>query len=228
MPAAGIGLRMAEPPGSSRGPKQYEHLAGCRVIEHALRPFIADPRCVGIVVALHENDQDFQSLSVSRDARIQVTTGGAVRALSVLQGLNRVMACVGTQDPWVLVHDAARPLLSADDLTALVDALPSAPHGALLGMRVNDTVKRADEQGRSHGTAARAGLWRAATPQAFRLRRLLQALAGASLETITDEASAIEALGDTPQLISCSLLNFKITTAADLALAARLLTEHKI
>ncbi len=219
---------MAESLGDARCPKQYEQLAGSRVIEHALRPFIADRRCVGIVVALHTDDQQFQSLPVSRDARVHVTSGGAVRALSVLQGLNCVSARVGSENTWVLVHDAARPMLSDEDLAALVDALPSAPHGALLGMRVNDTVKRADEQGRSHTTVARAGLWRAATPQAFRLRRLLEALAGASLGTITDEASAIEALGDTPQLISCSLLNFKVTTAADLKLAARLLTESKI
>jgi 2-C-methyl-D-erythritol 4-phosphate cytidylyltransferase len=219
MPAAGAGERMGTSGGSS--PKQYRMLAGLTVIEHALAPFLADPRCAGIVVALRAADLHFQRLRLAADPRLATVTGGAERALSVAAGLRAVAAAVGTLDPWVLVHDAARPCLPAADLDSLLEALPGAPDGALLGVRLADTLKRADASGRVVATLPREGLWRAATPQAFRLRRLLAALAAAP--SASDEASAVEALGDRPQLIAGSPLNVKLTTPADLAFAARVL-----
>jgi 2-C-methyl-D-erythritol 4-phosphate cytidylyltransferase len=218
MPAAGSGERL-----QARGgiPKQYLELAGRAVIEHALAPFLADGRCVGIAVALQAGDARFAALPLAAERRIHTVTGGAARADSVRAGLAAVARAVGDADPWVLVHDAARPCLPASDLEALLAALPGAAQGALLGQRLADTVKRADGAGRVLETLPRAGLWRAATPQAFRLKRLTAALASA--RDATDEASAVEALGDHPQLVACSPLNFKLTTAEDLALAGRLL-----
>ena len=213
MPAAGSGERMGGGP-----PKQYRPLAGRTVIEHALAPFLADRRCVGLVVALAANDLSFARLGFGAEPRLRTVTGGATRAASVAAGLAAVAAAVGDQDPWVLVHDAARPCLAADDLETLLEALPNSPAGALLGFPLADTVKRADAGGRVTATVPRVGLWRAATPQAFRLRRLQAALAVA--EAPTDESSAVEALGDAPQLIPCSPCNLKLTTAGDFDSAA--------
>jgi 2-C-methyl-D-erythritol 4-phosphate cytidylyltransferase len=219
MPAAGSGERIGAT--EAAVPKQYLELAGRAVIEHALAPFLADRRCVGVAVALKSGDARFARLPPAADRRVHTVTGGAERADSVRAALAAVARAVGDADPWVLVHDAARPCLSVADLEALLAALPAAAEGALLGQRIADTVKRADPAGCVIESLPRAGLWRAATPQAFRLRRLLAALAQA--KDATDEASAVEALGDRPRLIACSALNFKLTTAEDLALAGRLL-----
>jgi 2-C-methyl-D-erythritol 2,4-cyclodiphosphate synthase len=117
------------------------------------------------------------------------------------------------------VHDAARPCLPAADLAALLDALADAPHGALLALPIVDTVKRAADDGTVAATIPRGGLWRAQTPQAFRLSRLLEALQRSA--DATDEASAIEALGEGPRLVVGSPDNLKITAPGDLAPAVR-------
>ena len=219
MPAAGKGERMAA--GGSATPKQYLELAGRAVIEHALAPFLADASCQGLLVALAPGDTAFARLPIAADPRITTVTGGAARADSVRAGLLALTARVGTADPWVLVHDAARPCLVREDLAALLAALAEAPDGALLGLPITDTVKRADEAGRSVATLPRSALWRAATPQAFRLKRLVAALA--ANPAATDEASAIEAAGGRPRLIAGSPDNLKLTTPADLKLAACIL-----
>jgi len=219
MPAAGAGERMGA--SGAESPKQYRMLAGRTVIEHALAPFLADPRCAGLVVALRAGDTTFGALAIAADPRLRTVTGGATRALSVAAGVRTVAAAVGSSDPWVLVHDAARPCLPKADLETLLASLPDSPDGAVLGVRLADTLKRSDATGRVVATLPREGLWRAATPQAFRLRRLLAALASAP--SATDEASAVEALGDRPQLIAGSPLNVKLTTPEDLAFAALIL-----
>ena len=119
------------------------------------------------------------------------------------------------------MHDAARPCLARSELADLIATLPGAPDGALLAVRVADTVKRADPCGRVAATVPRADLWRAQTPQAFRLRQLEAALAAAP--DATDEASAAESIGLKPLLVAGSAGNVKVTEPADLALAARLL-----
>ena len=217
MPAAGKGARMGE----VAAPKQYLALAGRLVIEHALAPFLADARCRGAVVALAPDDGRFKHLAVASDPRVHTVTGGATRADSVRAALAAVAVAAGDEDPWVLVHDAARPCLARADLEALLGVLPASPDGALLAAPVADTVKRADAAGRVVATVARAGLWCAATPQAFRLRRLIAALGAAP--GASDEAGAIEAAGGRPQLVAGSPLNLKLTRPGDLALAARIL-----
>ncbi len=217
MPAAGHGRRMGAASGT---PKQYLALAGRTVLEHALAPFLADPGCRGIIVALAAGDTVFATLPIAADGRVQCVIGGAERRDSVAAGL---AALAGRAQPtdWVLVHDAARPCLPAADLAALLDALPTAAAGALLAVPLVDTLKRADARGSVEATVPRAGLWRAQTPQAFRLDRLRVALE--RHPAATDEASAVEALGDRPQLVAGSPDNLKITAPADLVQAARLL-----
>jgi 2-C-methyl-D-erythritol 4-phosphate cytidylyltransferase len=230
MPAAGSGARLHEDAdvGARAGaeawpavPKQYLPLAGATVIEHALAPFRADARCEGIVVSLAAGDRWWQTLPVARDPRVVTVTGGRERCDSVAAGLAAVRARVGVRDPWVLVHDAARPCASAEELARLLAAIEHAPHGALLALRITDTVKRAGEDGCVGETVDRARLWRALTPQAFRLRRLEAALATGT--PASDEAGAVERLGDRPRLVPGSPLNIKITAAADLELARRVL-----
>ena len=230
MPAAGTGMRLrddacvdarAGAEALPAVPKQYLPLVGATVIEHALAPFRADPRCAGIVVALAPGDRWWQALSVARDPRVVTVTGGRERRDSVAAGLAAVRARVGAQDPWVLVHDAARPCVSAEELERLLAAIERAPHGALLALRIADTVKRAGEDGCVSATVDRARLWRALTPQAFHLGRLEAALAAGG--AASDEASAAERLGDRPRLVPGSPLNIKITEAADLEVARRVL-----
>ena len=230
MPAAGAGTRLhADAEAGARAgaeawpavPKQYLPLAGATVIEHALAPFRADARCEGIVVALAAGDRWWQELPVARDPRVVTVTGGRERGDSVAAGLAAVRARVAARDPWVLVHDAARPCASAEELERLLAAIEDAPDGALLALRMTDTVKRAGDDGCVVATVDRARLWRALTPQAFRLRRLEAALAAGA--PASDEAGAVERLGDRPRLVAGSPLNVKITAAADLAFAQRVL-----
>ena len=125
----------------------------------------------------------------------------------------------------MLVHDAARPCLSQSQLTALCEALENNPVGGLLAVPVADTLKRADATQRVAATEPRDGLWQAQTPQMFRYGLLRQALGGR--QAVTDEASAIEAMGLQPLLVRADATNFKVTYPADLELAELLLAARK-
>ncbi|MFT3905485.1 MAG: 2-C-methyl-D-erythritol 4-phosphate cytidylyltransferase [Steroidobacteraceae bacterium] len=221
MPAAGAGSRFG-----ADVPKQYLELRGRTVLERALAPFIADPRCQGIALALAAADPQRSRLAASLPAKVRLATGGALRSDSVLAGLAALPAAT---DDWVLVHDAARPLLSPRDLDALLAAgeQPQLP-GALLAEAVADTLKRADAAGYSAATQERAALWRAQTPQMFRHGALRAALQAAQREgrQPTDEAQAMEWQGVHALLVAAQDPNFKITTRADLHLAAALLTSQ--
>lgn len=217
MPAAGSGRRFG-----GATPKQYLTLGAASVIELALAPFVADMRCAGIVVALDPDDDRFARLDVARHPLLRTVTGGARRSDSVRLGLAAVDAAA---DAWVLVHDAARPCLPRTDLDTLLATLADHPVGGLLATPLADTLKRAGAAGEVVETPPRAGLWRALTPQMFRLGLLQRALdaALAAGRDPTDEAQAVEWLGHAPQLVSGSAGNLKITTPADLAIAAAVL-----
>ncbi|HJV93371.1 MAG TPA: 2-C-methyl-D-erythritol 4-phosphate cytidylyltransferase, partial [Azonexus sp.] len=153
-----------------------------------------------------------------------VRCGGATRAESVGNGL-RAAAMVAADDDWVLVHDAARPCLSAEMLAALFADLANDPVGGILAVPVADTLKRADPDRRVAATEPRDGLWQAQTPQMFRYACLSEALEKCS--AVTDEAGAIEALGLKPKLVASDTTNLKVTYPADLALAAMILRGRK-
>jgi 2-C-methyl-D-erythritol 4-phosphate cytidylyltransferase len=220
MPAAGIGRRF----GADR-PKQYAPLCGRTVIEWALAPFLTDARCAGAVVALAEEDPYWKAVA---PPSVLVAAGGQERSHSVRNGL-AALAERANRDDWVLVHDAARPCLSGPDLDRLLADLAVHPVGGLLATPAADTLKRADAFRDVQQTVDRAGLWRAQTPQMFRYGRLCEALdrAHAAGRTPTDEAQAIEWLGDIPRLVEGAAANLKITSAADLAIAAALLKENR-
>jgi len=122
----------------------------------------------------------------------------------------------------VLVHDAARCLIRPAWVARLVQACRDDAVGGLLALPLADTLKAADADGRSEATLSRDAKWLAQTPQMFRMALLQRALAEAG-DTVTDEASAIEALGLKPRLVSGELENLKVTWPGDFSLAARLL-----
>jgi len=137
--------------------------------------------------------------------------------------LNGLLASELEPDVWVLVHDAARRCLTQTQLARLITELRGDEVGGILAVPVADTLKRADSAQRIAHTENRDGLWQAQTPQMFRTGLLLQALQTAPC--VTDEASAVEALGLHPKLVASESTNFKVTYAQDLQLAELLLKE---
>ncbi len=223
IPAAGSGRRM----GGTARPKQYLELAGRTVIEWAVAPFLRLDVCEGIVIVLSPDDPWWTQLTISRDSRVRRARGGNERADSVAAGLDALTDVAAAED-WVLVHDAARPCLSSQDLHHLITVLSDDPVGGLLAGPVVDTLKRADEAGYVAATLPREGLWRAMTPQMFKFGVLKRALATCAQQGVrpTDEAQAIEMLGLRPKLVTGSTDNLKITTADDLAHAERILVAR--
>lgn len=221
VPAAGIGSRMGAPL-----PKQYLSLAGSTVLQITLKKLLALPQLSGCVVVLAQDDPYFTKLT----GALPVTTvvGGAQRADSVCCGLQHLLQYADERD-WVLVHDAARPCVRLQNLQKLVDQVLQHGRGALLAAPVADTLKRvAGEQ--VLGTVDRSHLWLAHTPQMFRIGELLAALnqAKASGQSVTDEASAMEAMGMQPMVVADSRDNIKITQPEDLALAEGILQQQGV
>jgi len=216
VPAAGSGRRMA-----AEVPKQYLNVAGLPILEHTLRLLLSCPDIRGLVVVLDPSDRRADSLESLSDPRVGRASGGAERADSVLSGLKVLEAEAGWDD-WVLVHDAARPCLPLADLKRLIDYVEQHQVGAILAQPSVDTMKRVNGKGRVAKTLDRNKIWRAQTPQMFRLRDLHDALSAclaAGLE-ITDEANAMELQGHKVQVVEGPACNIKVTVPEDLALAA--------
>ncbi len=205
-------------------PKQYLDLAGRPMIWHALTTLCASPQIRTVFVVLAPGDEYFARYDWSHcGAKLEpLYCGGATRAESVANGL---LASELEPDDWVLVHDAARPCLSAHLLTRMIAELRDDPVGGILAVPVADTLKRADARQRIAHTAPREGLWQAQTPQMFRAGLLAEALARCA--HVTDEASAIEALGLQPKLVGSDTSNFKVTYPQDIELAELLLQKRK-
>ncbi|MFA6119978.1 MAG: 2-C-methyl-D-erythritol 4-phosphate cytidylyltransferase [Sideroxydans sp.] len=219
VPAAGFGARMG-----NELPKQYLDLAGRPMIWHALSTLCANTSIKTVFVVLAPDDEYFARYDWSHCAgKLEpLYCGGATRAESVANGL---LASELEPDDWVLVHDAARPCLSAHLLSRMIAELRDDPVGGILAVPVADTLKRGDSQQRIAHTEPREGLWQAQTPQMFRAGVLAQALQ--QCKTVTDEASAIEALGLQPKLVASDSSNFKVTYPQDIVLAELLLKDHK-
>jgi len=223
MPAAGSGRRFG-------AAKQYAPLGGASVLEMALAPFLADAQCVGGSLVLAADDAQRAVLAQRLPPHIELVDGGSERVHSVALGLAALARRAASED-WILVHDAARPILSASDLARLLQQGAADPVGALLATPIADTVKRAASStaggaaARWAETVPREGLWLAQTPQMFRLGALRAALAQAIAagRTPTDEAQAMEWSGQAGVLVSSQDSNLKVTTAADLTLAAAIL-----
>lgn len=215
VPAAGIGSRM-----QADRPKQYLQAAGKSILEHTLSVFLGHPQLQRIVLPLAAHDHWWPQSELAGHPQIVTVTGGRERADSVLAGLRALPELGAAADDWVLVHDAARPLLQRQDLQFLLDSLQDDPVGGLLACQAKDTLKLADAQGRVLRTLAREMIWHALTPQMFRLQMLTDALAAALQEglCITDEASAMESRGLAPRLVAGRSDNIKITRPEDMQL----------
>jgi 2-C-methyl-D-erythritol 4-phosphate cytidylyltransferase len=207
-------------------PKQYLELAGRPLLDHALDALRAlEPVAIAVVVAPEDPFVDGCALVPPVEV---VRRGGAERAHSVLAGLEYLAPRAAAEDP-VLVHDAARPCLTAALVRRLLGAAGTHPDGGLLAVPVSETVKRAaiDAPARVEESCDRSHLWLAQTPQLFPFGRLRAALR-AALEggrSVTDEASAMEAAGARPLLVEGSVRNLKVTRPEDLALARYWLAE---
>lgn len=215
IPAAGQGTRFG---GSVL--KQYLPVCGIAVLAHTIRIFQFHPALAGITVVVIKEDQLFKSSLGVLASTVETVAGGNTRAQSVRNGLQHI----ADQHPatqWVLVHDAARPCLPPECLDRLLEQGIQHKDGAILAFPVGDTLKRAGAAQEIIGTLDRSDLWRAQTPQLFRLAELIQAMdkAEAAGQKLTDEASAIEFAGGHPKLVMGSAVNIKITHPGDLVIA---------
>ncbi|NWC68866.1 2-C-methyl-D-erythritol 4-phosphate cytidylyltransferase [Pseudomonas sp. P7758] len=213
IPAAGVGARMA-----ADRPKQYLQLGGRTILEHSLGCFLDHPGLKGLVVSVAMDDPYWPTLACAADPRIVRVDGGEERSGSVLNALLYLHGQGASDDDWVLVHDAARPNLSRDDLDKLLFELADDSVGGLLAVPARDTLKRADKHGRVLETVDRTPIWQAYTPQMFHLGALHRALADSLVSdvVITDEASAMEWAGHAPRLIEGRSDNLKVTRPEDL------------
>jgi 2-C-methyl-D-erythritol 4-phosphate cytidylyltransferase len=226
MPAAGAGRRFG-------GRKQFASLNHGTILELALKPFADDPQCLGGSIALTPGEPRREELAARVPPRFELIHGGAERAISVSNGLAALALRAAPRD-WVLVHDAARPCLSAADLARLLAGADQGADGALLAVPVADTIKQAQvatrgEPVRCALTLPRESLWLAQTPQMFRFAALRAALeqARAQGRSPTDEAQAMEWQGIGAQLIEARDGNIKITSATDLLLAQAILRARE-
>ena len=221
VPCAGVGERAGQ-----GAPKQYTPIGGRALVAHTLDALMQVPRLQATLVVLAPGDALFATLSGGFDPERlwAAPCGGDTRAASVANGLAELQRRGAADDDWVLVHDAARCLLRPAWVDRLIDACSGDAVGGLLALPLSDTLKEAG-QGRVQRTLPRADKWAAQTPQMFRLGLLRRALQQAGAQ-VTDEASAIEALGERPLLVPGEMENFKITWPQDFALAARLLATR--
>lgn len=214
VPAAGTGTRF-----SDQRIKQYASIGNATVLEHSVAALLQHSAIQKIVIALHPDDLQGRQLPLLQHEKICFVEGGAERADSVLQALLH-LDVHADKDDWILVHDAARPCLSIQDIQNLISALSDNPVGGILAIPATDTLKKVEDNS-VVCTIDRSLIWQAQTPQMFRFRLLLTCLqlAQQTAQRITDEASAIEAGGYAPEVILGSRSNIKITYPDDLALA---------
>ncbi|MBI2768631.1 MAG: 2-C-methyl-D-erythritol 4-phosphate cytidylyltransferase [Burkholderiales bacterium] len=213
IPCAGSGSRAG-----TDGPKQYQPIAGKPMVMHTLAAFAAVRRIAKTVVVVAPGDGFFTRNFAPVTA---MPCGGATRAVSVANGLHELRKLGAVSGDWVLVHDAARCLITPALIDSLIDACVGDDVGGLLAHKLPDTLK-SERGGRVAATLDREDKWLAQTPQMFRIGRLLEALEQAGDE-ITDEAGAMEALGARPLLVAGGSQNFKVTYPDDFALAEAVL-----
>ena len=216
IPAAGIGTRM-----NASVAKQYLKISTKTVLDHTLSVFLDHPAVQQVLVGISDNDEFARESLYANHPKLNFFSGGDERADTVLAGLSSL-----TGNDLVLVHDAARPLLSSALLDSLIATSIAENEGAILAVPARDTLREFD-RGRTH-TLDRSRIWLAQTPQMFYREFLLEALNSAldSGATITDEASAVELMGGRIHLIESSPINFKITTPSDLEIARAIFSQR--
>ena len=225
VPAAGAGKRML-----ANCPKQYLTIDNKTILEHTVERLLSHSLINKVIIALSEGDEYYSRTSLVNNKHIETVIGGKERVDSVIAGLKAIDSQVY---PWVLVHDAARPCVTHDDISALITQCIEKQTGGLLAAPVRDTMKRSFSSdiavNQVSKTVDRENLWHALTPQMFQVNELKEAIINGLSKNaeLTDESSAIE-LADIPSLlVSASSENIKITHPDDLALAAFFLGKQK-
>jgi 2-C-methyl-D-erythritol 4-phosphate cytidylyltransferase / 2-C-methyl-D-erythritol 2,4-cyclodiphosphate synthase len=214
--AAGRGTRFG-----GAVPKQYLALGGATVLGHAARAFAGHPLVAGVKVAIRPEDRAIYDRAVEGLDLLAPVPGGEERQDSVRLGLEALAPHAPDR---VLIHDGARPFPDAALISRVVGALDEAP-AAIPALPLGDTVKRV-EDGIVRATVDRANLWRAQTPQGFRFAAILAAHRAAAGSVLTDDAAVAEAAGIAPVIVAGAEENLKVTTAADLAAAERLIAAR--
>ena len=220
LPCAGSGSRAGAPQ-----PKQYQPVAGQPMVMHTLAALRAVSRIERCLLVVSPGDAFWANPPEGIEV---LPVGGDTRAHSVFNGLCALRASGASDSDWVLVHDAARCLVTPDEVNALIDSCLNDPVGGLLALPLPDTLK-VERDGRVAATLDRGDKWLAQTPQMFRLGTLHAALAARERDGfagITDEASAIEQAGLHPLLVKGSARNFKVTYPEDFALAEAVLRSR--
>ncbi len=216
IPASGIGSRM-----KLKQPKQYLKLEnGLSVLDQTLKILLNIEKINGCIVAIAKNDTEFKNSTFANHNKLLATAvGGKKRFHSVISALNALRPFAKDND-WVLVHDAVRPCVKANEVINLINQLKNHVVGGLLATKIVDTIKKSHHN-IVENTLDRSLLWQAQTPQMYRFSVLSEALENVVQNnlTITDEANSIEYLGLKSVLVRASKSNIKITTAEDLMLA---------
>lgn len=216
IPAGGSGSRFG-----GELPKQFLSLGGISVLRRSTLAAAATPEVGAIVIAAPADAVDRARAEVAGIGKVvAVVAGGATRVESV----GNALAALPAEPEVILVHDAARPLARTALFSEAI-ASARAAGGAIVAVRVADTVKRVGADGVVRETVAREALWRIQTPQAFRTELLRRAHREAHERgwDATDDAALVERVGGEVRVVEGDGMNFKITTPEDLALAERLL-----
>jgi len=216
VPAAGVGKRML-----SSCPKQYLTLKNQSILSHSVSRLLSHKHIAKVILAISDDDEYFAQTALADNPSVIRVSGGKERVDSVLSGLQAL-----NNTEWVLVHDAARPCITHDDIDKLIEQCLAENSGGILAAPVVDTMKMAAKKNTNKATQVsetidRSGLWHAFTPQMFKTEELKQAIEHAQYKglTITDESSAIESIGLPCLLVLGRRDNIKITRPEDLLLA---------
>ncbi len=226
VPASGVGKRML-----ANCPKQYLTINNTSILTHTVSRLLSHPLINQVVLALGKDDQYFAESELASNPKVIRVEGGKERVNSVL---NALVSIDEKQNPWVLVHDAARPCVTHQDIDKLISQCISDDCGGLLASPVRDTMKRGyldnNDSSKVNKTVERTQLWHALTPQMYKTAELRDAINRAlSLDlAITDESSAIEYAGLASTLVNGSSENIKITHPDDLALAEFFLNKQAV
>lgn len=223
VPAAGIGRRF-----SLHKAKQFYDLCGETVAQRCLHRLLQVPGIVRLIVPCDLQQSAWGTLSVTNDPRVQLVSGGATRADSVVNGLRAIADCAEAMD-WVLVHDIARPCVALESIAKLRRAVEHHPVGGILTAPIADSLKRVTAAGNIEHTLDRADYRLAQTPQMFRYGELTAALEAILALSVVpaDEAEALERVLRPVMVVEGRQDNIKITCREDLAVAAAIFTQQE-
>ncbi len=226
IPAAGVGRRMG---GSV--PKQYCKIGGFPMVHYSLLSMCENSAISGVAIGVAENDSEWQKMTFEHDRFMGSFSGGNERSDTVANGLEYLISQpqTGNKD-WVFVHDAARPCVTQDEINAMIEAAENSADGVVLGVKVEDTLKKVNPMNEVIESPNRDQYWRAFTPQLFPVAALQRSLLKAREEdfVVTDECMAMEYSGYKPRMLQGNPGNIKITWPSDIELATRTLTENSL